>query len=225
MAIFDDMAVDYDVWYRNKMGKFVDDIETQLAFNMFTPTEGMLILDVGCGTGNFSIKLAEKGCKVIGIDLSEEMLSIAREKAEEKGLDIEFYKMDVYDIGFENNGFDAVFSMAAFEFIKEPQKAYDEMFRVLKPGGQLLIGTIHANSSWGRLYMSKSFQENSIFQYADFKSLEELEDLDKKNLISSGECLFIPPNAPEEDITLEKERELSKTERGGFICALWKKEL
>lgn len=225
MAIFDDKAVDYDVWYKNKMGKFVDDVETKLAFSMFTPMEGMRVLDVGCGTGNFSIKLAEMGCKVIGIDVSDEMLKIAREKAKETGLDIEFHQMDVYDISFNDNEFDVAFSMAAFEFIKEPDKAYNEMFRVLKPEGQLLIGTIHRNSSWGKLYMSKSFQENTIFKYADFKSLEELEALDKKNLVLSGECLFIPPNAPEEEITMEMEKQLSETERGGFICALWKKAL
>lgn len=225
MAIFDDKAIDYDVWYKNKMGKFADDVETKLAFSVFTPTEGMRVLDVGCGTGNFSIKLAEMGCKVIGVDVSEEMLKIAREKIREKGLNIEFHQIDVYDISFNDNEFDAVFSMAAFEFIKEPKQAYNEMFRVLKPGGQLLIGTIHRDSSWGKLYMSKSFQESTIFKYADFKSLEELEALDKKNLVSSGECLFIPPDALEQDITMEKEEQLSKTEGGGFICALWRKEL
>lgn len=224
MAIFDNQAMHYDGWYKSKMGQFVDDVETQLAFRMFTPMKGMRILDVGCGTGNFSIKLAEMGCKVTGIDISEEMLKIAREKVKAKGLEVDFHQMDAYHLEFEENSFDGVFSMAAFEFITEPQKAYDEMYRVLKPGGQLLIGTIHGNSSWGRLYMSKAFRENSVFQHADFKTLEELENLDRKNLVSSGECLFIPPDAPEEEITMEREEELSKTERGGFICALWKKE-
>ncbi|SES89992.1 ubiquinone biosynthesis O-methyltransferase [Natronincola peptidivorans] len=223
MAVFDTKAIDYDQWYESKMGRFVDEVETNLAFSMFVPQKGMTILDVGCGTGNFSIKLAELGCKVVAIDLSEEMLKVARRKVEEKELDITFHTMDVYDIKLEENQFDAVFSMAAFEFIKEPQKAYTEMMRVLKPGGELLIGTIHRNSSWGSLYMSKDFQENTVFKYADFKSLEELEGLDKKNLVARGECLFIPPDTPEEGITMEKEKELSHTEGGGFICALWKK--
>ncbi|MCC5910536.1 MAG: methyltransferase domain-containing protein [Clostridiaceae bacterium] len=225
MAIFDSRAMDYDQWYESKLGRFVDQVETDLAFSMFRPEKDMKVLDIGCGTGNFSIKLAKMGCTVVGVDLSDEMLDIAREKVKQEGLDIVFHNMDVYDLNFEANQFDAVFSMAAFEFIKEPAKAYKEMYRVLKSEGQLLIGTIHKNSSWGRLYMSKSFQEETVFKYADFKTLEEMEALDRKNLINSGECLFIPPDTPDEEVTMEKEQHLSNSERGGFICTLYKKEL
>lgn len=223
MAIFDPIALSYDQWYESKMGKFVDDVETALAFSLFRPQKEMKILDVGCGTGNFSIKLAEMGCKVTAIDISEEMLGIARKKAVEKQLDIAFHKMDIYDLKFADHTFDGVFSMAAFEFIKEPKKAYEEMYRVLAKEGQLLIGTIHKDSHWGRLYLSKAFQENTVFRYAHFKSMEELKGLDLKHLVASGECLFIPPDASEEDITMEKEQMLSKKERGGYICVLWKK--
>jgi len=225
MAVFDRESIEYDQWYQSKMGQFVDDVETKLAFRMFTPKKGMRILDVGCGTGNFSIKLAKMGCEVVGIDLSEEMLKIAKDKTEKEALDITFHQMDGYNLNFSNNEFDAVFSMAAFEFIKEPKKAYDEMYRVLKPGGHMLIGTIHKNSSWGRLYLSKEFQENTVFKYADFKTLEQMKHLDKDHLINHGECLFIPPTTPEEEITLEKEQVLSQKERGGFICTLYQKPL
>ncbi len=223
MAVFDKIAEEYDQWYETKLGKFVDDVETNLGFSLFRPKPGMHILDVGCGTGNFSIKLAEMGCKVIGIDISSEMLEIAKEKAKKRGLDIEFHVMDVYRLEFEDNTFDGVFSMAAFEFIEKPKKAYKEMYRVLKLNGQLLIGTIHKESHWGKMYLSKAYQENSVFKYAHFKSLEELKNLDLKHLEGSGECLFIPPDVSEENISLEKEKEFSNRERGGYICALWRK--
>lgn len=223
MAIFDQEAIGYDDWYKTKLGGFVDQVETDLAFSLFKPGPGMKILDVGCGTGNFSIKLAEAGCKVTGIDKSEEMLSIARKKAKDKGLDIDFRVMDVYDLDFPDESFDAVFSMAAFEFIKEPQKAYDEMYRVLKGNSHLLIGTINKDSKWGDLYLSEEFQENSAFKYADFKTMEDLKSWNAEEVIANGECLFIPPNTPEKDISLSLEEELSKSESGGYICALWKK--
>ncbi|HSH36076.1 class I SAM-dependent methyltransferase [Schnuerera sp.] len=224
MAIFDNEAINYDQWYESKLGEFVDKVETELAFSLFKPTSGMKILDVGCGTGNFSIKLAEMGCKVVGIDISEQMLNKARKKSKDKGLDIEFHSMDIYNINFPNESFDGVFSMAAFEFIKEPQKAYDEMYRVLKKNGNLLIGTINRDSKWGELYLSKPFQENSVFKYADFKSMDDLKSWNIKEVVDSGECLFIPPNIEEKDISIELEKQLSSSERGGFICALWKKE-
>ena len=223
MIFFNEKAKEYDGWYKSKMGKFVDDVETELAFKMFTPVKGMRVLDVGCGTGNFSVKLARMGCEVVGLDISQDMLDIARKKAQDKNMDIQFLLGDVYDLKFDDSEFDAVFSMAAFEFIKEAPKAYKEMMRVLKPQGQLLIGTIHRNSSWGQLYMSKAFQEDSVFRHADFKSLEDLIALDEKSLVTSGECLFLPPDTPEEEINMDRERELSKTERGGFVCVLWKK--
>ncbi|AMP20963.1 hypothetical protein AZF37_07130 [endosymbiont 'TC1' of Trimyema compressum] len=74
MAIFDKDASIYDAWFDMKLGKYADVVETAIAFDLLKPQKGMRILDVGCGTGNFSIKLAKLGCEVTGIDVSEEML-------------------------------------------------------------------------------------------------------------------------------------------------------
>jgi ubiquinone/menaquinone biosynthesis C-methylase UbiE len=223
MAVFDKAAESYDSWYHTKLGSFVDRVETELAFGFFEIVPGMKVLDVGCGTGNFSIKLAQQGCKVIGIDISDGMLELARSKAKEAELDIEFYNMDVYHLQFESGSFDAAFSMAAFEFIDRPEAALNEMLRVVKDGGQVFIGTISGDSKWGELYNSEPLKSNSVFKHACFKTLEDLRQLNPEKLINSGECLFIPPDALEASITMEEEKKLSKTEKGGYICALWKK--
>ena len=223
MPVFDKIAHDYDQWYKTKLGSFADKVETELAFRLFTPEKGMKVLDVGCGTGLFSIRLAEMGCKVTGIDVSPDMLAIAKDKVKQKNLDVDFREMDVYDLDFADESFDAVFSMATFEFVKLPQKAYDQMFRVLKKDGKMLIGTINKDSRWGELYMSKSVRENSVFKHADFKTVEDVKSLDRKNVIDSGECLFIPPDAPENDINIANEKKLAKTERGGFFGVLFEK--
>lgn len=223
MAVFDKIANEYDSWYETKLGGFVDKVETELAFGMLKLYPGMRILDIGCGTGNFSIKLARRGCKVIGIDISDEMLDIARNKAKLKKLDIEFYNMDVYKLKFEDNSFDAAFSMAAFEFIDKPEAALDEMMRVVKDKGQVLIGTISGDSKWGELYQSEPVKSSSVFKHAHFKTLEDLRQLRPEKLADSGQCLFLPPDIGEDQITMEKEIELSETEKGGYICALWQK--
>jgi len=224
VSFFDPIANEYDLWYEKPLGKFVDEVETKLALELFQPKPGMYVLDVGCGTGNFSIKLAKLGVKVVGIDISEEMLKIAREKAKRLGLQIEFVKMNIYSLQFPSDHFDGVFSMATFEFIREPKKAFEEMMRVLKPSGYLLIGTINKDSPWGELYEERAKQDpTSVFRHASFKTEKDLEELDPKNLVKIAQSVFIPPNASEEQLNWDEEKRLSKTQRGGFIVALWRK--
>jgi ubiquinone biosynthesis O-methyltransferase len=224
MAFFDEAAKKYDSWYQTPMGHFVDEVETRLAFDLFTPEKGMTILDCGCGTGNFSIKLAEKGAQVTGVDLSTEMMGVAKEKARRSELNINFVEADICNLTFPDNSFDAVFTMAVFEAIPDSQRAFQEMMRVLKPGKFLLIGTIRKDAAWGRSY-EKRVQENpdSIWRFSTFKTMEEFKDLDRQNLVKIGQCLFVPPNASEDKYNLEEEERLSHTEPGGFMAALWQK--
>lgn len=148
MGVFDREASSYDDWYKTTLGKHVDEVETRCALNLLQPQNGLKILDVGCGTGNFSIKLARMGCIVTGVDISDRMLQIARNKASAENLTAKFLTMDICSLEIEDGSFDAVISMAALEFIEKPLKAIDEMFRVLKHGGHLLAGTINRDSSW-----------------------------------------------------------------------------
>lgn len=99
------------------------------------------ILDYGCGNGIHSAFPAREGAeKVIGIDLSEKYLEIARREMEEKGLSkkIEFLKMDCEKMDFPDDYFDIILDGGAFSSL-DLNKAYSELARVLKPDG-LLIG-------------------------------------------------------------------------------------
>jgi len=223
MAIFNSIAAQYDEWYIQKKGHFVDAVETDLALGMLKLDPGMSVLDVGCGTGNFSMKLAEMGCVVTGIDGSEAMLKVARGKAAEKNMSISYLQMDATELTFEEGTFDAVVSMAAVEFIEDSARAVTEMFRVAKTGGQVLIGTINADSDWGEYYQTKKEQGNSIYRYASFKTINDLKAWNPDKLVGTGACLFIPPLAAEEEFTIKREEELSETMRGGYLCALWRK--
>ncbi len=219
----DEYAKNYDDWYTTQIGSFVDMVETNAALALFAPQKGMKILDAGCGTGNFSIKLSQLGCMVTGIDISPDMLNIARSK-NSSDLSVEYLEMDLKHLSFPDDSFDGVFSMAAFEFIAEAEQVYQELYRVLKPGGKLLIGTINKDSSWGQLYL-KNAQENknSVFSHAIFYNADDLKKLNPQYLSASTGCLFIPPGQKAADYSLDNEARLADSEIPGFIISMWEK--
>lgn len=224
LTLFDKEATNYDKWYETKIGEYADHVETNCAFNLFQPKSGMKILDVGCGTGNFSIKMARQGVNVTGIDVSEKMLEVARNRASQEKLAIEFRKMDSQNLTFQDSIFDGVFSMATIEFASDPDKMIEEMFRVCKEDGPVVVGTINRDSAWGQLYQDPEFQKNvPLFKYANLRAPEDLSEIKQEFLIKVRECLFLPPNTPETEISLEKEEKLSTSSRGGFFCVLWRK--
>lgn len=101
-----------------------------------------LVLDIACGTGDFSIEALKHGVKrVIGADISEKMLDVAREKAKNKGLTerLDFQYGDSENLSFEDNTFDAVtvaFGVRNFEHLEQ---GLTEMCRVLRPGGKVVV--------------------------------------------------------------------------------------
>jgi len=101
---------------------------------------GMKILDYGCGHGMHAILPAKLGADVYGIDISEESLKIARERASHENVSekIKFIQMDGEQITFEDNFFDIVFDAGTFSSV-DVNKALPEIKRVLKPDG-ILIG-------------------------------------------------------------------------------------
>ena len=98
----------------------------------------MRVLDIGCGPGFFTIILTKAGHHVTGIDCTPNMLEEARKNAKSQGVEAEFMQMDVHRLNFPDNTFDLVVSRNVTWTLYEPELAYKEWKRVLKPGGRML---------------------------------------------------------------------------------------
>ena len=219
--LFDNFYNGYDAWYDTPMGQFVDEVETDCLYSLFKPQGGQKILDVCCGTANFSVKFAKTGCSVTGIDISEKMLEIANEKIKREKLNVELIKGDCSTVSLRENYYDAIISMAGFEFIPAPMSAYKHLLRFLKPNGYFIIGTIQKGSEWQKLYSSL---KETVYEYANFLTSDDLKNMDMTSFCDQQECLFIPPNLAETEYNSKNEIKFkTKNVTGGFICAKFKK--
>ncbi len=103
------------------------------------PREETRVLDIGTGPGFFSILLAGAGYFPNAVDCTEEMLKEARKNAGEFEKNITFQCMNADSLEFENETFDAVVNRNLTWNLQNPCECYKEWFRVLKPGGKLVI--------------------------------------------------------------------------------------
>lgn len=100
------------------------------------------LLDIGCGTGAYSIVFAKRGFKCVATDKSKQMLVWAGKNAAKNGVDFPLIKADCLSLPFKDNTFDYVLSVAVFHHLDSEEKrlkAFQEVFRVLKPGGVALV--------------------------------------------------------------------------------------
>ena len=141
-------AKSYDNWYKTALGALCDKLEKEIIFSLGSVRQGESVLDVGCGTGNYLVDLAERGAWVVGVDSSPNMLEIAESKLGKRGYTFQLRLAEAETLPFGDNTFDLVLSVLSLEFVNSPQDAVSEMFRVIKPGGRLVIGTLNKYSLW-----------------------------------------------------------------------------
>ena len=140
------LSAGIDIWWRKK------------AINELKKINPKIILDVATGTGDVALMTYKKlhPEKIYGIDISEGMLELGRKKIKQKGLEnkIELQQGDSENIIFDNNFFDGITVAFGVRNFENLEKGLSEMFRVLKPGGKLVV-----------LEFSKPKQKNFKFLY------------------------------------------------------------
>ena len=113
-----------------KHASFVPKMANEVV-GLLNPKEGEAILDIGCGDGELTQILKDKGCSVIGIDSSPSMIDMAKKRG------IESYAIDAHNIPYEYK-FDAVFSNAALHWLTQPEKVIKRAYVALKNNGRFV---------------------------------------------------------------------------------------
>jgi len=100
---------------------------------------GETLLDVATGTGNAALEAARRGARVTGLDLTPELLSIARQRADEEGLQITLVEGDAQALPFADGSFDRVTSVFGAMFAPDQERTAAELLRVCRPGGTVAV--------------------------------------------------------------------------------------
>lgn len=218
--LFDDWPEKYDHWFTTPLGTLIKEYETQLVLDFLRPNPGELILDAGCGTGVFTLDILVNGAKVIGVDISLPMLQRAKDKARRSNF--QGVLADILHLPFPEGIFDRVVSITALEFIADGKRAVQEMFRVTKRRGIIVVATLNSLSPWAQR-RKKEAKEDSIFAKAIFRSPEELLSLTSFKGLARTAIHFQKDESPEKARLIEEEGWQKNLNTGGFVAVRWVK--
>ncbi len=219
--IFDEWPEKYDQWFETPIGGLVKKYESSLIREMLQPGAGELILDAGCGTGVFTHDLLTAGAKVTGLDLSFPMLRRAGKKAE--AYPFRMVQGDLRRLPFAGNSFDKVISVTAIEFIDDAQAAVGELFRVVRPGGWIVVASLNSLSPWAVRRKADADKGHSLFRHARFRSPEEMAVLAPVAAVVKTAIHFLKNDEPQKAETIEEEGRSKGLSTGAFLLVGWQK--
>lgn len=180
----DEVAEEYDEKRFSRGGRLIDRREKQAVLDALGPLEDQKVLEIACGTGRFTVMLAERGANIVGLDISAAMLQQGRKKAQVAGVSdhLEFMRGDAARLPFPDDHFDTVFAMRFFHLADTPAAFLSEMRRVAKE--QVVFDTFNATSTrsiynWllpmgSRLYSRTEVEK--LLAEADLDLVEEDHD-------------------------------------------------
>jgi ubiquinone/menaquinone biosynthesis C-methylase UbiE len=219
--VFDEWPEAYDRWFTTPIGSLVKKYEARLIVDLLKPKQSEVILDVGCGTGVFTVDILSLGSKVIGLDISLPMLIQAGKKL--KGYPIQRVLADMSALPFRKDSFDKVISVTALEFIEDAKGAVKELFRVTRRGGCIVVATLNSLSPWALRRKAQAKERHTIFEKAIFRSPDELCSLASVKGVVKTAIHFQKEDDPEEAVGIEREGRRKKLDTGAFVAIRWEK--
>jgi SAM-dependent methyltransferase len=188
----------YRRWRTSRLGQITDRLEEQLILELVGLRSGRRILDAGCGDGALTAALAGAGALVTGIDRDPRMLSTGVARTHTADSTVEFVTGDIRALPFPDATFDVVVTVAVLCFLPDAESAAREMARVLKPGGDMVIGELGRWNLWAAKRRISEWLGPTVWRATRFRTASELRRL----VINAGlavtatrAAIFYPPCA------------------------------
>lgn len=194
------------VW--NAGGARYEDISRGIADSIehcvmrLNPQPGEHILDLATGTGWTSRLLAKLGARVTGVDIGEDLIKTAGDRARAEGLAIDYQVGDAEKLAFEDGAFDAVISTCGVMFASRPEAAAAELGRVCRKGGRIALTTWLSDSNLFKMFMvmkpymapPPSPPPPSPFEWGKTERIRELLDKDFDLKFEKGVSYYRDPS-------------------------------
>lgn len=220
-ALFDTWTDRYDSWFDTPSGMLIKKYESELLLKLLEPLSGEMILDVGCGTGIFTRDVMAFGPVVTGVDLSEPMLQKTIDKA--AGTDFTGVCADMCSLPFPDQSFDKVFSMTAIEFVADAKQAVDELGRVTRKGGTIVLTTLNSLSPWAEQRREKAKNGHALFQNIFFRSPDDMRTLVPGDALIKTAIHFQKQDPISDMPEIEYKGDKKHSEKGAFLTIQWNK--
>jgi ubiquinone/menaquinone biosynthesis C-methylase UbiE len=193
---YDKIGVGYN--QTRKADKFL----TERLYFFLNPVNNGIYLDIGCGTGNYTIALNKKGIKFIAIDPSTEMLT----KAKERSSTIDWRFGTAEKTGLADQSVDGIIATLTIHHWNNLEKSFTELSRVMKTGGRMVIFTstpAQMKTYWLNWYFPKMIKDSAV----PMPAFETLASLMKKTGIEviDTEKYFVKPNLEDQFLQCGKD--------------------
>ena len=133
--------------YYDQLREASENLRFSTSLHEYPLFPGKKVLDVGCGNGYVLGKYAQCGTHVYGVDITRTSIELCKRRFEYLGRRGHFYIANAEELPFGNETFDCACSMGVLHHTPDIKKAIGEIFRVLKPGGRLILMVYHRNSA------------------------------------------------------------------------------
>ena len=221
--LFDQWPEKYDRWFQTPIGALVKKYENGLLLDLLQPRPGESILDVGCGTGVFTLNILASGPRVTGLDISLPMLKRAEVKT--GGYPFRAVAGDMSFLPFADECFDKVVSMTALEFIADGREAVADLFRVTRKGGIVVVTTLNSLSPWAARRKKAAGNGHSLFEQMIFRSPDEMRAIAPVEGLVKTAIHFQKDDDPERAPEIEHDGQRRSLDTGAFLAARWEKSI